>query len=283
MRLRGRQGLGHRAEHCSCKDLGTRGNRGNEEGDRKRCYRCGKTGHIARDCEILQKLAESGRPVSSHKIGRAVKVSTKSEETGEEMGVLELKNGEKIKVLNGVCVNAELKDKMPVVTGRVEGKTVEVLRDTGCSGIIVRRDLIKDEEITNWTGYMLTVDRTVRRAPVGMINIDMPYYTSRVEALCLLDPLFDLIVGNIEGARAPDDPNVKWDVAAAVVTRSQARKDIVDPPLKVKEITSDGGVTKERLGVMQRERTKGILKSLTNDTKKFCTEPDEGKMEMGSM
>ena len=118
---------------------------------------------------------------------------------------------------------------MTVVTGRVEGKT-EVLRDTGCSGVIVRRDLVKDKEITNRTGYMLTVDRTVRRAPVGMVNIDTPYYTGRMEALCLQDPLFDLIVGNIEGARGPDDPDVKWDVATAVVTRSQARKHVVDPP-----------------------------------------------------
>ena len=39
------QGLGHRAEHCSSKELGTRGNRGSEEGDMKRCYRCGKAEH----------------------------------------------------------------------------------------------------------------------------------------------------------------------------------------------------------------------------------------------
>ena len=183
-----------------------------------------------------------------------MKVSTGSEEeTGEKMGVLELKNGETIKVLNGAGVNAELKDKMPVVTGRVERKTVEVLRDTGCSGVIVRRDLVKEEEITNRTEYMLTVDRTVRRAPAGMVNIDTPYYTGRVEALSLQDPLFDLIVGNIQGAREPDDPDVKRDVAAAVVTRSQARKDIVDPPLKVKKIASDRVVTKERLCSMQQE------------------------------
>jgi len=223
-----------------------------------------------------------------------VEVSTSvEEEIGKEMGVLELKNGEKIKVLNGACMNAELKDMMPVVTGKVEGKCVEVLRDTGCSGVIVRRDLVKDAEIRDRTGYMLTVDRTVKRAPVGMVNIDTPYYTGRVEALCLQDPLFDLIVGNIEGARGPDDPDAKWGIAAAVVTRSQAHKDEVDPPLKVKEVMSDEVVTKERLGLMQREDeslkkygamkdiVRGDLRLLMNGTKEFCTELDGGKWRWG--
>ena len=66
---------------------------------------------------------------------------------------------------------------------------------------------------------MMTVDRMLKRAPIARINIDTPYYARVVEALCLLDPLFDLIIGNIPGARRPDDPNPKWSTSAAVATR----------------------------------------------------------------
>ena len=51
--------------------------------------------------------------------------------------MLELKSGEKIKVLNDACM-AEIKDKLPVLSGMVGGKKVNVLRDTGCSGVIIR-------------------------------------------------------------------------------------------------------------------------------------------------
>ena len=50
------------------------------------------------------------------------------------METLELKSGEKIKVLNGACM-AEIKNNVPVLSGKVGGKKVEVLRDTGCSGV----------------------------------------------------------------------------------------------------------------------------------------------------
>ena len=42
------------------------------------------------------------------------------------METLELKSGEKIKVLNGACM-AEIKDNIPVLSGKVGGKKVEVL------------------------------------------------------------------------------------------------------------------------------------------------------------
>ena len=42
-----------------------------------------------------------------------------------------------------------------------------------------------------------------------------------VEALCLLDPLFDLIIRNVLGVRRPDDPNPRWSTSAAVTTRAQ--------------------------------------------------------------
>ena len=59
--------------------------------------------------------------------------------------VLELKSGEKINVMNGACMDESVRDNMPVTHGRVEGQVVEVLRDTGCSGVIVRRSLVDEQ------------------------------------------------------------------------------------------------------------------------------------------
>ena len=53
------------------------------------------------------------------------------------MDTLELKTGEKIKVLNGACMEAKIKDNLPVMSGKVGNKNVEVLRDSGCNGVMV--------------------------------------------------------------------------------------------------------------------------------------------------
>ena len=39
-------------------------------------------------------------------------------------------------------------DNMPVVTGRVRDRSVSVLRDTCCSGVASKRDLVVEEELT---------------------------------------------------------------------------------------------------------------------------------------
>ena len=50
--------------------------------------------------------------------------------------------GKKIPLLSSACVEplTEVRSKMPVVKGRVGEKSADVLRDTGCSGIVVKRD-----------------------------------------------------------------------------------------------------------------------------------------------
>ena len=120
----------------------------------------------------------------------------------------------------------------------VGNKSVTVFRDTGCSGVIVKRELVAEEQLTGKVGYIMTVARTLLKAPFANVEIKTPYFSGTVEALCLRDPLYPLIIGNIPGARAPNDPDETWCVEAAAVTRSQARKSAETKPLKVAEATS---------------------------------------------
>ena len=142
-----------------------------------------------------------------------MQVPRRSDEKEAKLGMetLELKSGEKIKVLNSACM-AEIKDNLPVLSGKVGGKKVEVLRDTGCSGVIIKKELVDETNFTEEMGHIMTVDRTLKRAPMAKVEVDTPFYVGTLEALCLQNSLFDLIIRNVPGARRSDDPNAEWGV-----------------------------------------------------------------------
>ena len=52
--------------------------------------------------------------------------------------------GKKILLLKSACVEplTGVRGKTPVVKGRVGEKPVDILGDTGCSGIVVKRDFV---------------------------------------------------------------------------------------------------------------------------------------------
>ena len=88
---------------------------------------------------------------------------------------------------------------MPVVQGVLNGEVVSVLRDTGCSSVIVRRDLVKDEQFTGKIQRCVLIDGTMRDVPVTKIQVSSPYYTGNTDALCKVDPIYDLILGTFKG------------------------------------------------------------------------------------
>ena len=67
------------------------------------------------------------------------------------------------------------------------------------------------------------------------------------------DPLFDLVIGNIPGARNPNDPVPGVETCATAVTRAQARKDITVKPLVTKDVAAQISTTKNELVKLQHE------------------------------
>ena len=146
---------------------------------------------------------------------------------------------------------------MPVVKGRVGEKCVDILRDTSCSGIVVKRDLVSENQFTGDFNVMLLIDNTARKVPIAKIDIDTTYLKGQVEAQCLPDAVYDLIIGNVPGARAADNPDPSWQdhvqEACAVTTRSQAKKGGEHIPLKVPDTNENPVVDGESLKQMQRD------------------------------
>ena len=106
--------------------------------------------------------------------------------------------------------------EMSTVQGFVGEKPVEVLRDTGCSGVIVSKDLVPESAYTGRSQTMVMVDYSSRVVPEVKVSIDTPYYKGEVLELCVEKQLVGLIIGNIPGARERNNPDINW-VPALVV------------------------------------------------------------------
>jgi hypothetical protein len=158
---------------------------------------------------------------------------------------VELKCGCTLPVLGEACDarTGSKRPALPVVLGKVFGKDVTVLRDTGCTAIVVKRDLVPKGKLTGRTIDCVRIDGTVRKTPTALIDVDTLYYTGQIEAICMRNPMFGLIMGNVPGAR--DDPglsvadtaamgsgfsgpdfrgNAAYENLSAVTTRTQSKR-----------------------------------------------------------
>ena len=232
------KGYGHKAS--ACRKPGRQEHRAE-----KRCFLCDRTGHYAKDCSVVPK--KNG----TYKAGAA---QHDAEIPCIQDNQLLLADGTKLPVVKsgGSVTENKEENKMPVVKGRVGTHTVSTLRDTGCSGVVVRKKFVNDDQYTGKYCYILLIDNTVRQVPIVKIQVDTPYLKGEVEAQCLPDTLYDFIIGNVEGARPPDDPDPDWHEACAVTTRAQAKRDEKLTPLKTPRV-AELSVSKEDLSRMQEE------------------------------
>ena len=68
-----------------------------------------------------------------------------------------------------------LKSRLPTAVGTVNGKEIRVLRDTGCSRVVVRRSLVSDGQMLNKQSGVTLINNYNQRCPMVRINIDCPF------------------------------------------------------------------------------------------------------------
>ena len=113
------------------------------------------------------------------------------------------------------------RSRLPTAVGTVNGKEVRVLRDTGCTGVVVRRSLVSDGQMLNKQSGVTLINNYNQRCPMARINIDCPFFRGTTDALCIDDPAHDLVIGNIEGSKFPDITHF----SSGVFKNKQSRKD----------------------------------------------------------
>ena len=113
------------------------------------------------------------------------------------------------------------RSRLPTAIGTVSGKEVRVLGDTGCTGKVVKRSLVSDDQMLNKQSGVTLINSYKQRCPVACINIDCPFFRGTTDALCIDDPAHDLVIGNIEGSKFPNMTHF----SSGVVKNKQSRKD----------------------------------------------------------
>ena len=196
----------------------------------RKCFICDKKGHMAINCPDRGKRGYSdkkpapSRFESSKQTGSACIVGVCPGETddsgiheinvsvGDDMKSVTLQCGHRLPLVSAGCTVGTC---MPVCKGLLNGKSVEVLRDTGCSTVVVRAKLVDKGNYTGEYQTCVLIDGTVRSVPVATIEVSCPVFSGKVNALCMTNPVYDVIIGNISGARKPDGTQDGWSAEAA--------------------------------------------------------------------
>ena len=187
----------------------------------RRCYICNRPNHIARECHYKgrgrrnwNKSASEG-VMRDHIRQRMVGRNGTGDPSQRASVGVGLHEKRKVVVESG---------RMPVVKGWLERQEVNVLRDTGCSRAAVREELVDESRRIGTEVTCTLIDGTQRRFPLVRVYVDTPYYTGYLDAMAMKNPLYDLILGNVQGARyAPDPDWLRKEHAAP--TRAQTGKE----------------------------------------------------------
>ena len=107
----------------------------------RNCFLCGKVGYFPKDCFIKKHIVSA---IATNQDSEQVEASMCSCQIPDATELV-LTCGHKAPILRS-CVS-KLPTNMPVSKGYVGDKLVQLLRDTGCSGVVVQKSLVTKNSI----------------------------------------------------------------------------------------------------------------------------------------
>ena len=253
----------------------------------RRCYICNRTNHIARDCyyrDLRRRQCNDSTPVNAQRnYNQRARVSENNQRNCIQRARAPDSQNKNCQRAGAFVHNkdANIKDKsgqMPVADGILNNRKVKVLRDTGCSSAVVRTCLVYEHQKTGEEVTCMLIDGTERKFPLAHIYVDTPYYTGYVKAMCMDNPLYDLIVGNLQDMS--DKPNSARMEGHAVITTAQCKvksgdftiqnDDAVtaernELKMEVSELRKKYGFKKANLQTVERERDNVRNQLLSNE------------------
>jgi len=74
---------------------------------------------------------------------------------------------------------------VPCIRKRINGTRTIVMRDTGSTACVVKKSLVKPEQMTGSYELYMLIDGVVKRYPTAMVELDTPYFIGKTKVLCV--------------------------------------------------------------------------------------------------
>ena len=167
-----------------------------------RCFLCNQMGHRSIECRTGRPVGNADPPPRRGPVFASACLTVPLEGTSNH----EVK-ADPIDVSKYViaCCGTNGSLNLPVVRGTLDGMPVQVLRDTGCTGLLVKRCLVNVTALTGDKRVLIKVDASQEEVGVARCNIQSPVFSGTVDMMCVPTMICDVIVGNVPGAY----PNVR--------------------------------------------------------------------------
>jgi len=98
------------------------------------------------------------------------------------------------------------------------------MRDAKSTTCVVKKSLVKPEQMTGSYELCMLIDGIVKRFPTAMVELHTPYFIGKTKVLCMDNAVQDIIIGNIPGASGvqPNLVNIKATVTPNKVDVTQS-------------------------------------------------------------
>ena len=91
-------------------------------------------------------------------------------------------------------------DNLKFSEGDLNGNMVNILLDSGCTTVGVKRSLVKPQQYTGGVQYCKQFSGKVVELPIARVCLQSPQFSGEVDACVIDEPVADVILGNIPGA-----------------------------------------------------------------------------------
>ncbi|XP_055886203.1 uncharacterized protein LOC129926418 [Biomphalaria glabrata] len=177
------------------------------------CFNCQGRGHIAAHCKKVNYSRSDNRD-SYRKQSRKVELKENrnrnnksrvyftndrdSRESSESEEVEEMNYCWGVEEINFV---EDETNRVRVHSGFINGKPMRFVKDSGCSTVGIRSNLVKPDCYLGYEKKVRLIDGSIKRYQACKVFLETPFYTGYCKGLAIPGLSHDLLLGNIHGLK----------------------------------------------------------------------------------